>query len=230
MPPRIGIPGSFKVQSKRDGSYVLVGVRTDGTRVRFKVGSLTEGHTLARSIFQGAPAQPTGQVPPPSSPNAAVDEFGLPVDYKLPEFGLPVDYKLPEVSPETVRVGAPPAAPAGPGPGPDPVKLERKGNAKSLAELIGLGGALGPAMLANKFLEPRYEYVPKPSKKHMNDLANEITAAITESFGDREVGHWTMVILLSIGIPISMWIQASGPKKKVEPSPPAEREPLQSVP
>ena len=219
MPPKTAVPGSFKVQGKRDGSYVLVGVRQDGTRVRFKVGSLTEGHTLARSIFQGAPAVATGQVTPPSGPNVAVDDFGL-----------PVDFKLPQVSPETVRVGAPPPAAPLPGPGPDPVKLERKGNAKSLAELIGLGGALGPAMLANKFLEPRYEYVPKPSKKHMNDLANEITAAITESFGDREVGHWTMVILLSIGIPISMWIQASGPKKKVEPSPIAEREPLQSVP
>lgn len=219
MPPRTAVPGSFKVQGKRDGSYILVGVRADGTKVRFKVGSLTEGHTLARSIFQGAPAQPTGQVSPPTGPNTVVDDFGL-----------PVDFKLPQVSPETVRVGAPPpAAPgAGPGPNPDPVKLERKGNAKSLAELLGLGGALGPAMLANKFLEPRYEYVPKPSKKMMNDLSKEIELGITETFGDKEVGHWTMAILLAVGIPISMWIQASGPKKKAEATETAE--PLRSVP
>lgn len=210
-------PGTFKVSQKRDGGFVLAGVRQDGSRVRFKVGTLTEGHTLGRSLFQGAPVQPLGVVKGPELSET-----------KLDEFGLPVDFKLPTVSEATVQAGAPPVPPTT-GPIESPKKLERTQNAKSLAELISIAGAASPAYLANKFLEPRYENVPKPSKKHMNDLADELRAAITESFGDREVGHWTMVFLLALGIPVAMWIQASGPKKR-EVVPPLPSPNLQSVP
>jgi hypothetical protein len=204
-------PGTFKVTPRKDGGFVLAGVRQDGTKHRVKVQTLTEGHTLGRSLFQGLTMPQPGGVTLPN------------VDVAKDEFGLPVGFKLPQVSAETISSAAP--SPAPPAPAPLPL-TPRQSNAKSLMELFGIAGAAAPVYLANKYLEPRYETVPKPSKKQMNDLADEIKLALQESFGDREVGHWTMAFLLAIGIPVSMWIQASGPKKlKAEATPN-----LQSVP
>jgi len=205
-------PGTFKVTPRKDGGFVLSGVRQDGSKHRVKVLTLTEGHTLGRSLFQGLTMPQPGGVTLPN------------VDIAKDEFGLPVGFKLPQVSAETVASAQPSPAPGAAS--VPPVLTPRNSNAKSLSELLGIAGAAAPVYLANKYLEPRYETVPKPSKKQMNDLADEIKMAIQESFGDREVGHWTMAMLLAIGIPVSMWIQASG-KKELKP----ELSPnLQSVP
>jgi hypothetical protein len=208
-------PGTFKVKPSKAGGFVLSGVRADGSRHRVKVGSLTEGHTLGQTMFAGIPhaaPRPAGVVTSPQ-PRPEVDEFGL-----------PAAYTLPQVSAETVKEGAPPPAP--PAPPPAALVTTRRSNANTLSELLGITAAGGVAYLSNQFLEARYETVPKPSKKHLSDLAEEIKLGIQQTFGDREVGHWTMAILLTLGIPISMWIQASGRKKPKENGSPN----LQAVP
>jgi len=215
-------PGSFRVSDKPapDGMYRLTGVLPDGQRVRLKFLTLTEAHTRGRVIFEGA-------APPQSSPvlqvEAPAQSSAAPA---LDDFGLPVDFHLPEVSAETVAAGAPPAEPPISIAPPSPLDSERTKNAKSLCELFGVAYAAGVVYSANSFLEPRYENVPKPSKKSVNDLADNFKKALVDLFGDREVGPWTMVVLLTLGIPIAMWIQSDKPKTKIpSESPP----PLKSV-
>jgi hypothetical protein len=209
--------GEFRVTGK-EGNYRLSGVRADGKRVTMPVTSLTEGHTLGQSIFQGAKhaARPAPVV---TVPGATPDQ--------LDDFGLPVGLKLPQVSTDTIANMAP--APQTTTGNIVPKKdSERNTNAKSLAELIGVGAAAGVAIASTKFLEARYEVVPKPSKKHLNDLADNVRKGFADLFGDREVGPWTMVLLLTLGIPIAMWLQSSEPKKKTEGQP--DKPNLSSVP
>ncbi len=210
-------PGEFRVTDRAgpDGKYRLRGRRLDGKTLSIKVGSLTEGHTLGQSLFKGV--QHTARPLTVTLPGAVPD------DIPLDDFGLPVGLKLPQVSPETVASTAPPGAAAST---PTTLKkeTERNTNAKTLSELIGLGAAAGVAISATKFLEARYEVVPKPSKKHLSDLADNVKKGLTDMFGDREVGPWTMALLLILGIPIAMWLQSSEPKKKPEPvAPPVEK-------
>lgn len=195
--------GQFKVTGK-EGAYRLSGMRQDGKRVSMKVESLTEGHTLGQSIFQGAKhaARPAPTV---TVPGVAPDQ--------LDDFGLPLGFKLPQVSADTVASMAPPQSITTGNIVPKK-ESERNTNAKTLAELIGIGAAGGTALMSTKFLEARYEDVPKPSKKHLNDLADNVKKGLTDMFGDREVGPWTMALLLILGIPISMWMQSSNPKKR----------------
>ncbi len=214
-------PGEFRVTDRAgpDGKFRLRGRRPDGKTISLKVGSLTEGHTLGQSLFKGVQ----------HTPRLTVTLPGLTPEIELDDFGLPVGLKLPQVSPETVASTAPPNAGT---PAATVLKREseRNTNAKTLAELIGLGTAGGVAISATKFLESHYEVVPKPSKKHLNDLVDNVKKGFTDMFGDREVGPWTMALLLILGIPISMWLQSSGPKKKLE-QPTATKEPtLSSVP
>lgn len=215
MPPNP--PGTFTVKPRRDGGYLLTGTRPDGSRHRMKVASLTEGHTLGQSMFQGVQHRPAavGSVTSPAQRPGPVDDFGV-----------PADFALPQVSPETVAAGAPGAAPPVPPP-PTPEQLaaravddarqaERKRQAKTVAEMIGLGVTAGEIFVVRKALEARYEDVPKANPKQMNEMANAIRDGIAESFGNREVGPWTMALMLAIGIPVGMWLQSSKPRPKIE--------------
>jgi hypothetical protein len=128
--------------------------------------------------------------------------------------------KLPGAIP-----GAPvvPSKPAEPTPEEKEKKLRRVKQAKSLADMFGVAYAAGDVYVTRKILEPKYD-LPQFNTRQVNDLADSFRDAVTESFGDREIGPWTMVLLLTFGIPISMWLQA---KRK----PTLEKKPdLRSVP
>lgn len=215
------LPGEFRVSDRAgpDGKFRLRGRRSDGASLSMKVASLTEGHTLGQTLFKGA--QHVARPLTVTLPGAAPPE--------LDDFGLPIGLKLPQVSADTISATAPPnvtTTAAGP---TAKKQSERNTNAKTLTELIGLGAAAGTAISATKFLEARYEVVPKPSKKHLSELADNVQKGLSDMFGDREVGPWTMALLLILGIPIAMWLQSSEPKKKTEATT-AEKANLASVP
>jgi hypothetical protein len=82
-------------------------------------------------------------------------------------------------------------------------------------------------MLARKLCE-RFDKEPlKPDPKQVNDLRDSIKDTLTDWFGDREIQPWQMMILLGIGLPLTMLIQA----KKVAPKEEPKKEgALKSVP
>jgi hypothetical protein len=48
----------------------------------------------------------------------------------------------------------------------------------------------------------------RPDSKELKKLADNVKDGITETFGDTEVGPWTMVFLLTFAIPFSMFLQS----------------------
>ncbi len=223
MPRAADQPGTFRVSDKAgaDGKFRLSGVREDGSRLKMRVSSLTEGYTLGQQLFAGIRHDPKPVVLPTVGTAAAPT---------LDDFGLPVDWKMPEASAETIETTAPKLPPPTPGAVPTPTApppdaAEKRKNAESLAQIFGMGYTAIVVRKSTAFLEDRYETVPKTDPKTARSLADNFKKGITDTFGDREVGPWTMVILLTIGIPLTMWIQASGPKKMEEKKPPH----LQSV-
>jgi hypothetical protein len=207
-------PGTYRIRQKLSGGWVLSGVRTDGQRVKVPVGSQFEGDKLAASLFPlGIAAGPV--IPEITKPAPAL---------KFDDWGLPV---VTEESAQSVAsaMGIPPTPP----PQPTPtvaeqdakvkeaaaknaeIQANRKKYAKSLCELIGHGYAMGVVMGSKRAVTSLGKEPVKPSPKQVTDLAEVTKDTITEWFGDHEVKPWIMMILLTIGIPLSMYIQS--PKK-----------------
>lgn len=226
--------GTFTVKQRKDGTYLLTGTRLDGTTHRVKVSSLTEGHTLGQSMFKGVQHRAL-----PQAPNTGVvtSPAGSP---QVDDFGLPTGFTFPQVSAETVASNPHPATPA-PIPGIDQTiaaqaaaeatKLDRTKRAKGMAEMIAIGAVSAEVMVTRKALEARFEEVPKVNQKQTNAFADELREGLASTFGDREVGPWTMALLYAIGIPLGMWLQSSKPKpKELEPGTKAAGPNLSSVP
>jgi hypothetical protein len=213
-------PGTYRVTPK-GGQFLLSGVRANGTRFKDTLNSREEAERLGASVFgaSSVASKPLLSVP------TIVEE--------LDEFGVPKGFTLPKVSADTIAVMLPKTDASG---APPPKvedaetkekKEKRLKQAKSVAEMIGIAWVSADIWVARNFLESRYEEVPKPNVKQNNDLADAVKDALAESFGDREIGKWTFVFLMTIGIPLSMWLQSRKPKERIK----AEAKPnLQSVP
>lgn len=211
-------PGSYKIAT-HGGKYVLRGSRLDGSAVRVPCATRGEAERLADTLFRPAPVVPLQVVDGAASPAAELDDWGL-----------------PRVSPATVAsvaaaVGAKPAQEqeqAKDTPVVDEVERKRKAQeleevqkkrrkyAATFSELLGSGLAMGVGMAARKTRDPEKFEIARPNPKHLSDLADCSAEGIKESFGDREIGPWTMTFMLSIGIILSVWFQST-PKKKNEP-------------
>jgi hypothetical protein len=233
MPRTPDKPGTFRVKATTDGRYRLTGVRLDGSRVNLRANTRNEAEGLSRTLFP----------PPPQIPQASV--AGSFVAKPPEQLNGPDDWgNIPlRVSQQTV---ASVAAASGIVPPPPPTnapsivadaeaklkgekdKEARLKRAKSLAELLGVGYSAGVVYTARKQLAKRDYDVPRSNIKQNNMLADEFRDAITETFGDREVGSWTMVLLLTLGIPLSLWLQAE--KKKPAQLPNGQQPNLRTVP
>ncbi len=221
-------PGSYKIVT-HGGKYVLRGSRLDGSAVRVPCATRGEAERLADTLFRPAPVVPLAVVDGAASPSSELDDWGL-----------------PRVSPATVAsvaaaVGAKPAQEQEQAKDAPPVQdeVERKRKAQELeevqkkrrkyaatfSELLGSGLAMGVGMAARKTRDPEKYEIARPNPKHLSDLADCSAEGIKESFGDREIGPWTMTFMLSVGIILSVWFQSS-PKKL----PAKDQRPLQSVP
>jgi hypothetical protein len=219
--------GQWDVTPK-DGRYLFRAHRDNGERVRMTVATRGEGDRLAAQLFPSLAAARAAPAP-------AAAEVKVPADTD--------DWGLPRVSPQAARavneaVGAAPAPP----PPPDAqavaaqkaaaeqeaqkveIQKRRRRYASTLCEMVGYGYAMGVGMVSANVRDPAEFDVVKPSPKHIGDLGECSKEALESTFGDKEIGPWTMTFLLSIGIPLSVFLQSRRKKK------PDARVDLKSVP
>src|SRR5882672_6104046 len=220
MPRLPDKPGTYRVRDK-DGRYFLSGVRKNGQRVKIQTDTRAEAETVGRNLFgdSSAVAGSIGTIPQAPQPAAVVDDWGIPIRVS-PELAASVaqSFNLPSsTATSTPQVIADVKEEA-------EKKARRAKQAKSLMELAGVGYAAGVCMVSTKAVSRVSESPVKPNPKQVNDLADCTKETFTEWFGDREIKPWQMMFLLTLGIPIAMWLQS--PKNKVKQPEPK----LKSVP
>jgi len=221
MPRLPDKPGTYRVRDK-DGRYFLSGVRKNGQRIKIQTDTRAEAETVGRNLFgdSGSVAEGIGTIPQQAPQSAAViDDWGIPIRVS-PELAASVaqSFNLPSsTATSTPQVIADVKEEA-------EKKARRAKQAKSLMELAGVGYAAGVCMVSTKAVSRVSEAPAKPNPKQVNDLADCTKETFTEWFGDREIKPWQMMFLLTLGIPIAMWLQS--PKNKVKQPEPK----LKSVP
>ena len=218
-------PGTYRVRQKASGGWFLSGVKRTGERIRVPVSSEFEGVSLARTLFDGAAPLPasTGPTIPEIIKPGGVDDWGLPVVTAEQSASIAGAMGVP-----------PPSDPTKPVVTEDPKIKEtlerRKKTARSMMELVGHGYAVGVVMGSTRFVKSTGREPVKPSPKQVTDLSECTKDTLAEMFGDHEVKPWIMMVLLTIGIPLSMWIQSPKAPKPVERSESQENRPnLSSV-
>lgn len=220
-------PGSFRVVPK-GGRYLVSGVRSDGQRVKVWANSTTEGDTLGRSIFGtstvGASIGPILSPAPPPPVSREVDEWGFPVKIS-PEVAASVAASF--------GIKPTPITPVASAPVVDEAlerekKDKRAKHAKSLMELAGVGWAAGTVAVSKKWVTGSGREPVKVNPRQVNDLADCTRDTFVEMFGDRDIKPWHMMLLLTMGIPMSMWLQS--PKRETDKDKSKEEPKLKSVP
>lgn len=218
-------PGTFRVTQK-GGRRLVSGVRTDGQRVKVWANTPEEADKLGKELF-GSPATVTAGIGPiPSPPQAPqLDDWGFPVRV-TPEVAASINASFGVKPGPTMGI---PTTPPVVDKDEQEKKERRAKHAKSLMELAGVGYAAGTVMVSKKWVKATRNNEPvKVNPKQVNDLADSTRDTLIEFFGDRDIKPWHMVLLLTLGIPMSMWLQTpQGPKKEDEKT---EANKLRSVP
>jgi hypothetical protein len=193
---------------------MLTGVRANGTRLKQKGLSRVEAERMGAQIFGfgGAP------VVVPIAPTPTVTQAA-----QLDDWGLPLRIKQEDVADLNASLGIKPQPAAPPPPPEDAEKREKRAKtAKSLADMLGTAWTGGVVYAGRRLCEKtdRDAAGYKPNPEQVKDLREVTKDTITEMFGDHEVPAWQMMIFLSIGIPLAMFIQIpKRPKEKSETSP-----------
>jgi hypothetical protein len=208
-------PGTYRIRQK-GFDYVLSGVTASGKRVKIPVTSQFEGEQLASTLFPQSAVSSNDPALPKVAPTfAGVDEWGLPIvtaesaQTVASAMGIPPTPTTAETDKKVAEAAA--------------KQVERKKYAKSLMELAGHGYAVGVVMGSQRFVTSTGRVPVKPSPKQVTDLAEVTRDTLSEWFGDHEVKPWIMMVLLTVGIPLSMWIQSPKAKaKQIETSPESE--------
>lgn len=213
-------PGTYRVRQK-GGEWVVSGVRNTGQRVRLRAHSPDEAERLAVGVFGAG-----GGIGPilhpqdvPAKSGVAADAGPIPVD----DWGFPVRVSADVASTVAASFNLPNSSVGGLVPGPvqptDKEELAKKAHrakyAKSLMEMAGMGYAAGTVMVARRVVTNGGKEPVNPNPKQVQDLADCTKETFIEWFGDREIKPWQMMFLLTLGIPIAMWLQS--PKTKVQP-------------
>ena len=196
-------PGVWRILDRGKG-LTLSGVNAQGRRVKVPVNSRDEAEKLAVSLFP-----PLEGTKPAISAWEETDDFGLPVSIKP---------SADAVSSANAKLGIP--APGEPVPPTttalavrDENKARKAKQADSLMEMIALGAGAGVVMGGVKLCEIRDKVPVKPNPKQVNDFTDSTAETLRGWFGDRDIKPWQMMILLGLGIPLTMLIQAK-PKEK----------------
>lgn len=202
-------PGTFRVVSSRKGGYMLSGVRFDGSRVKIRDPSRIPLERMARSIFGSGGGSPV--ISPIASPT--VSPSAVPT---VDDWGLPIRVNASNVDSLNASLGVKPVEPSLPPPDVEEEnerKLKRAKNAKSLMELAGVAWASGSVWAGRRVCEKTGRQPVSPSTEQVRDLRDVTRETFSEWFGDHEVAPWQMMLLLSFGIPLSMFLQS--PKRKL---------------
>lgn len=206
-------PGSYRVVSK-GGRLLLSGVRSDGQRVKMWVKDRNEGDTLGRSLFGSSSDAGIGPIQTPIPPPVRhVDEWGFPVKIS-PEVAASVAQSF-GIKPTPTTPG--PVQPPAPDDKEEKEKKERRAkHAKSLMELAGVGWAGGTVMVSNRWVKGMGKEPVKVNPRQVNDLADSTRDTLIEWFGDRDIKPWHMMLILTLGIPMSMYLQSPKSKEQLE--------------
>ena len=203
-------PGTFRVLNRTSGGVLLSGVRASGERVKMRFPTRGEADSFAASsgLFSAKPDTPKADW-------TQTDDWGFPVRVSegaaaavgvklgLPKFDVQYDNKPTNGIAVTPKVDAAEK---------EESRAKRASKAKSLAEMIGMAGAMGDVMLATRITEAAGKVPVKVISTQVKDLADSLKETIVEWFGDRDIAPWQMTILLALGIPLTMLLQS----KKVE--------------
>jgi hypothetical protein len=183
-----------------------------------------EGESLGKSLFGGSP-DGIGPIPSPAPSSGPaipqLDEWGFPVRI-TPEVAASINASF------GVKPGPTTGVPTTP-PVVDKDEQEKKDrrakHAKSLMELAGVGWSAGTVMVSKKWVTASGREPVKVNQRQVNDLADCTRDTLIEWFGDRDIKPWHMMLILTLGIPMSMYLQS--PKVKEDKK---EPEKLRSVP
>lgn len=212
-------PGTYRIKRHADGTHTVSGKRLNGTRVKIPgFGTREEADLQARSLFgfggiNKIPPLPT--VPPPSG-SEPLDSFGLPriTVASLPNFGAAAGKPAPK--PETEE---------------EKRKKKMNDQAQSLMELGGVAWAAGSVWLGRKACDRLNKERIQPNPEQTKQLAAVTKETLIEWFGgDKVIKPWQMMVLLTIGIPLSMVLQARPLPKPQTPAAKPEEPNLRVVP
>ncbi len=230
-------PGKYRIKRQPNGAWLLSGVSQSGRRIRIPGLTFDDAEKTAGEIFGHVPGQtvannPPGVIAPITGPPLSTSSKGGELD----DFGLPMGVSVNTAASVNSAFGVTPAfqstlaganATAKPSvvvdTGESEKKVKRAKQAKSLMELAGVSWAAGSVWAGKRMTEASGKDAVNPNPKQVNDLADCTKETFVEWFGDRDIKPWQMMVLLTLGIPLSIFIQS--PKKKQKPQ--AE---LKSVP
>lgn len=209
-------PGSYRILP-RGNTYLLSGVTTTGNRIKVPGLSLLDAKAMATQLFASptigpiTPPLPQSVAPPSTAP--VLDDYGLPAIRTTPVQSQTLNASLGISGPPSA---VPPVAKPPVDDGEADKRVKRAKQAKSLMELAGVAWAAGDVWMGRRLLEWRECEPLLPNPRQVNDLADVTKETFAQWFGDRTVEPWQMMILLSIGIPMSMLLQARK-RKDVKP-------------
>ena len=206
-------PGTYRV-TRKGGLYKLSGVTRQGRRIRLDFDTEIAANETARTLFPS----PRSHDMPNNVVAPSLDDWGLPS--QVP--GLPtIDVNVAGAVNGAMGIQPPPAIPDPPPIIEEPEEKEKREasirRAKSLCEFFGIAYASGVAMGSKKVCAIAKREPVNPSPKGISELGKAATTAFQELVGDWEVGPWTMLLLLTFAMPLSMLLQ-SRPLAKVEES------------
>jgi len=210
-------PGSFRIKQS-GGEWKLSGVTQQGRRVRLAFNSEIAAKRTADTLFPSRRSQDM----PISTTAPVLDDWGLPS--QVP--GLPtIDVNVAGAVNGAMGINPQPDVAAEetiplPEPEEDPETKKKReqsvARAKSLCEFFGIAYAAGVAQGAKKICVVAHREPVNPSAKAVGELGKAATTAFQELVGDWEVGPWTMLLLLTFAMPLSMLLQSRPLPKKVE--------------
>jgi hypothetical protein len=223
-------PGTYRIKRQPSGAWLLSGVTTTGRRMRIPGMSYADAEKTAREVF--GDAQPLGENPErvitPITPErpARTYDWGLPavsVD-QAASVNSALGVQNANQAQADLKTAVPPPTQTTALVAVDLDKrAKRAKQAKSLMELAGISWAAGSVWAGRRLCENTGRVSVTPNPRQVNDLAEVSKETLVEWFGDTNIKPWQMMILLTIGIPLSMFIQS--PKKQ-----PAKAPDLKAVP
>lgn len=220
-------PGTYRIK-QRGGEYLLSGVTQSGRRVKQTFDSEVDARSAVPVFFPSRTA--TAFAPPSSTPLPSVDDWGIPFVQADTANAVADAMGFNRQPTEPLPPGGAPLVSDLPQELPDPEE-ERKARAnreraKTLCEFLGVAWASGDVWIARKMTRSLGKDPVNPSTKQVNKLADAGQEALSSLFGDREIGPWTMLFLLSISLPTAMILQSP----KAAPSNPNQQVPKPSEP
>lgn len=212
-------PGKYRIKLQNDGRFLLSGVSKSGKRLRFPGLSYGDAERTGVEVFgvdADAPLAPLAGDKPPVTPSP-VNDWGFPLASMSVDTAAQVNSSLGVSS---IPGAAPVIAAITPVDDESAAKrVKRAKQAKSLMELAGVSWAAGSVWVGRRMTDAADKEPVSPNPRQVNDLADCTKETLTEWFGDREVKPWQMMFLLTLGIPLSIFIQSPRRKKDKDGEP-----------